>query len=156
ALYLFQSGKREQAVAELERLAKDDPADRTLRSDLVRAYLALNRVGDAEKVLTATLKKNLRDTDALLQRGRIYLGSQKYAEAETALNQVLHFRSESAEAHYLLAKVQQGRGRTAIQQQELGEALRLDPNYLPARVERAQALIASGGAQTALDLLDQA
>src|SRR5262245_57015738 len=40
ALYLFQSGKREQAVGELEKLAKDDPADRTIRTDLVRAYLA--------------------------------------------------------------------------------------------------------------------
>src|SRR5262249_58227975 len=56
ALYLFQSGKREQAVGELEKLAKDDPADRTIRTDLVRAYLAVNRVGDAEKALTAALK----------------------------------------------------------------------------------------------------
>ena len=32
----------------------------------------------------------------------------------------------------------------------------MDPNYIPARVEQAQALIASGGAQSALELLDQA
>jgi tetratricopeptide (TPR) repeat protein len=91
----------------------------------------------------------------LLQRSRIYLGSQKYAEAEADLNQVLHFRRESAAAHYLLAKVQLGRGKTTIQQQELGETLRLDPYYLPARIDLAKALIAIGGAQSALQLLDQ-
>jgi tetratricopeptide (TPR) repeat protein len=139
----------------LGKLAKDDPSDRNVRTDLVSTYLALNRVPDAEKVLTAVLKKNGLDVDALLQRSRIYLGSQKYAEAEADLNQVLHFRRESPEAHYLLAKVQLGRGKTTIQQQELGEALRLDLYYLPARIDLAKALIASGGAQSALQLLDQ-
>ena len=156
ALFLFQSGKGGEAVAEFEKLSKADPADRNLRTDLVKAYLATNRVGDAEKVLTAALKKNGLDTDAMLQRSRIYLASGKYAEAQTDLNQVLHFRSTSAEAHYLLAKVRQGRGETAIQQQELGETLRLDPGLLTARLELAQALIANRGAESALKLLDEA
>jgi len=156
ALYLYQSGKSDQAIAEFERLTKDDPSDRNVRTDLVSSYLALNRVHDAEKVLTTALQKNGLDVDALLQRSRICLGSQKYAEAEADLNQVLHFRRDSAEAHYLLAMVQLGRGRTTIQQQELGEALRLDPHYLPARIELAKTLIASGGAHSVLPLLDQA
>jgi tetratricopeptide (TPR) repeat protein len=156
ALYLFQSGKGDQAIAEFETLAKSDPGNRTLRTDLVKAYLALNRVGDAEKVLTAALKKNGLDTDAMLQRSRIYLASGKYAEAQADLNQVLHYHDNSSEAHYLLSKVQQGRRDTALQQQELGQALRLDPAALDARLELAQALIADGGAQSALKLLDEA
>jgi tetratricopeptide (TPR) repeat protein len=156
ALFLFRSGKGVQAVAELEKLAKADPEDRNLRTDLVRAYLAMNRVGDAEKVLTAALKKNGLDTDARLQRSRIYLASGKYTEAQADLNEVLHFRNNSAEAHYLLSKVHQGRGETAMQQQELGEALRLDPALLAVRLELAQTLIAGRGAQSALQLLDEA
>ena len=89
ALYLFQSGKGAEAVLEFEKLAKEDPSDRNLRTDLVKAYLSLNRVGDAEKILTAALKKNGLDTDAMLQRSRIYLASGKLAEAETDLHQVL-------------------------------------------------------------------
>ena len=156
ALFLYQSGKRDQAVAEFDKLNKADPADRDLRTDLVRAYLALNRVADAENVLTAALKKNQLDADALLQRARIYLGTRKFAEAQADLNRVLHFRSNSAEAHYLLSKVEQGRGHGAIRQQELGETLKQDPRYAPARVELAQSLIAANSAQTALELLDQA
>ena len=156
ALYLFESGKREAALTEFEKLAKADPTDRNVRTNLVRAYLALNRVGDAERVLAAALKKNGLDTDALLQRSRIYLGSQRYVEAQADLVQVLHFRNDSAEAHYLLAKVHQGLRNTVGQQQELGEALRVDPAYWAARVELARVLTLSGGAQSALQLLDQA
>lgn len=156
ALFLLQSGKRDQAVAEFEKLAKTDPDDRNLRTDLVRAYLALNRTGDAEKILTAALNKNGLDTDAMLQRSRIYLASGKYTEAQNDLNQVLHFRYDSAEAHYLLSKVYRGRRETALQQQELGQALKLDPKLLTIRLELAQALMASGGAQSTLQLLDEA
>jgi tetratricopeptide (TPR) repeat protein len=156
ALFLFQSGKRDQAVAEFEKLAAADPSDRNLRTDLVRAYLAVNRVGDAEKVLTAALKKNGLDVDALLQRSRIYLSSGKYTEAQYDLNQVLHFRSNSAEAHYLLSKVSRAREDTAIQQEELGQVLKLDPGFLDARIDLAQLLLRNRGAQSALQLLDQA
>lgn len=156
ALFLFQSGKRDQAVAEFEKLFKADRTDRTLRTYLVSAYLALNRIADAESILTAALKQNPQDVDALMQRSRIYLRSDKYVAAQADLNQVLHFRANSAEAHYLLSKVKQGRGESAMQQQELGEALRLDPGFGAARVELAGALTRTGGAQQALELLDQA
>jgi tetratricopeptide (TPR) repeat protein len=156
ALYLLQSGKGDQAIAEFEKLAKTDPEDRDFRTDLVRAYLSRNRVGDAERVLTSALKKNGRDADAMMQRSRIYLASEKYTEAQADLVNVLHFRNNSAEAHYLLSKVYQGKGQAALRQQELGEALRLDPSLLAVRIEMAQTLIVGGGAQSALTLLDQA
>ena len=143
-------------MAEFEKLLAADPTNRELRTELVTAYLAMKRVGDAERVLTAALKKNGSDVDALLQRSRIYLGSGKLAEAQADLNQVLHFRSTSAEAHYLLAKVGQAREDTASQKQELGQALRADPNYLAARIELAQLLLADRGALPSLQLLDEA
>jgi tetratricopeptide (TPR) repeat protein len=156
ALFLFQSGKRDQALAELEKLSKDDPDDRDARTRLVTAYLALNRVGDAEKVLTAVLKKNPRDIDALLQRSRIYLGHAKYTEAESDLNQVLRFRSNDADAHYLLSKLREARGEPAMRQQELAEALRLNPAFTTARAELAQMLIAGRAADSALKIVDEA
>jgi tetratricopeptide (TPR) repeat protein len=156
ALYLFQSGKREEALAEFEKLNKADPSDRDLRTYLVQTYLASNRIGDAEKVLSAVLKANPRDVDALLQRARIYLGSRKLVEARADLNQVVHFRSNSAEAHYLLAKSYRGGQDRALEQQELGEALKLDPKYVAARVDLAQALIDNRAPQSALQLMDQA
>lgn len=156
AEFLFRSGKRDQAVAEFEKLAAADPEDLNMRTRLVEAYLALNRAGDAEKVLTAALKKNGLDQDALLRRSRIYLDWGKYTEAETDLNQVLHFRKDSAEAYYLLAKVSQGRANTTKQKQQLQEALNIDRTFLAARIDLAKALLASQNAKPALTLLDEA
>jgi tetratricopeptide (TPR) repeat protein len=154
ALFLFRSGKPEQAVAEFEALAKEDPADSDARTRLVTAYLAVNRISDAERILTAALKKHSLDTDALLQRSRIYLRGEKYAEAESDLNQVLRTRND-AEAHELLSKVHQARGEAATRQEELGEALRVDPKFVAARIELAQILV-NQDAVSALNLMDEA
>jgi hypothetical protein len=57
AEFLFNSGKQDQDVAELEKLDAADPADVNLRTKLLEAYLALNPADDAVKVLSAALKK---------------------------------------------------------------------------------------------------
>jgi tetratricopeptide (TPR) repeat protein len=156
AEFLFRSGKRDQGVAELAKLAAADPADLSVRTNLVEAYLAVNRAGDAEKVLTAAPNKNGLDEDARIRRSRIYLDWGKYTEAEADLNQVLHFRKDSAEAYYLLAKVSQGRANITKQKQQLQEALNIDRTFLAARIELARALLASQNAKPALTLLDEA
>ena len=69
---------------------------------------------------------------------------------------MLHYRNESAEAHYLLSKVGQGRQDTASQKDELGQALRLDKRSLNARIDLARLLLANRRAQAALQILDEA
>ena len=69
ALFLFQSGKRDEAVAEFEEIARADPNDRDFRTLLVRVYLVVERVADAESILTTALRKNSRDLDALFPGG---------------------------------------------------------------------------------------
>jgi cellulose synthase operon protein C len=156
AAFLFQSGKRDEAVAEFAKLAAADPEDINLRTRLVDTYLALNRPGDAEKVLTTAVKKNGLDQDALTRRSRIYLAQGKYTEAESDLNSVLHYQKDSAPAYYLLAQVSQGRANAAKQRRSLEEAVKIDPAFLGARVDLAKALLAARGAAQALTLLDEA
>jgi tetratricopeptide (TPR) repeat protein len=155
-IYLFQTGKRGLALQEFERLAKQDPSDRTARTRLVAAYLADNRTADAERVLSEALKKNPKDSDALLQRSSIWLRANKLTEAQTDLNTVLKFKTDSAEAHYLLSKVHQLRGSVENQKQELGEAMRVNPRFLAARLDLTSILIATGGAKSALQMLQEA
>jgi len=156
AEFLFQSGKRDQAVGEFAKLAAANPEDSNLRTKLVEAYLTMNRTSDAEKVLTAAVKKNGLDEDALMRRSRIYLNAGKYTQAEADLNQVLRFRKDSTQAYYLLAKVSQGRANAAKEKQALEEALKIDPTFLAARIDLAKALLASRSAAPALTLLDEA
>jgi len=154
AMFLFQTGKREQAVAEFEKLAKDDPSDRAARTRLIEAYFAVRRLPDAEKLLTAALKKNSRDSDALLQRSRVYLASGNIANAQRDAAQVLHFQSDSAPAHYIMAKIHEDQGQTLPARQELTESLRLDPRMLPVRLELAELLLKTNAAAAALQLME--
>jgi tetratricopeptide (TPR) repeat protein len=156
ALYLIRMGKTNEGIAELAKLEAADPSDRAVRTELVKAYLESDRAAEAERVLTAALKKNARDVDALMQRAQIYIRSGKNSEAQTDLNEVLHYRNNSGEAHYLLSKISQARDDKATRKLELGEVLRLRPDYLGARVELAELLTKNGGAQSALQILDEA
>jgi tetratricopeptide (TPR) repeat protein len=156
AEFLFQTGNRDQAVAEFAKLAAADPGDVNLRTKLVQAYVSLQRVDDAEKVLTAAIEKNATDAVALMQRGRIYLDRGKYAEAQADMNRVLQFRKDSADAHYLLARIGEERANTYFQKRELEETLQLNPSFLEARIDLAQVLLSARDARAALVLVDEA
>ncbi len=156
AIFLFQAGRKDEAVKEFERLAKADPEDRAARTRLVTVYWSLNRLPEAERILNQALKKNTKDLDALLQRGEMDLRAGKYAQADADLNEVLHLKPGAPEVHYILAKLHRARGAESTYRQELTKALELNPYLLPVRLELAQALLAANNAQAALDVLDQA
>jgi tetratricopeptide (TPR) repeat protein len=155
AIFLFEDRRRDQAVREFERLFKEDPTDRTLRTQLVAVYSAVNRQSDAEKVLAQAFKKNPKDLDALLQQGELSLYAGRYDQAQEDLNKVLSAQPNSAQIHYIRAHLYQARGQSLTYRQELSEALRLDPYLLAARLEFAHALNAGTDARTGLNILNQ-
>jgi tetratricopeptide (TPR) repeat protein len=156
AVFLFQTGRRDQALAELLKLASQDPDDRNARSRLLSAYISMGKIAEAQQVLANALKKNSKDTDALFQRAELNLRSGNAKGAETDLKQVLHFKADSAEAHFALSEVYRVEGAAAeAQRHELNEALRLKVALLPARLALAWNFIASKEAKSALEILDQ-
>lgn len=154
-IYLFQEGRRQEAVKEFERLVREYPGERAFRTDLVVAYQGAGRLGDANKVLSDALKKNPKDLDALLQRAELSLGSGKYGEAEADLNAVLRMKPDSPEVHYAIARLHAVRGSTLLQRKELTETLRLNPNLLPVRIDLAKLLISENAGKAALAVLDE-
>ena len=99
AMYLLRNGKVNEAIGELQALAKRDPGDRDARSRLVWAYLAAGRFTEVEKLLTVAIAKDAKDTAALLQRSALLIQVGRDAEAQAGLTQLLRFRPESAEGH---------------------------------------------------------
>ena len=154
--YLFQQGRYEEAIGEFERLAKASPDDRQARTRLIVAYRAANRAGEAEAVLEEALKRNPKDFDALLQKCELLLARKKYSEAEVGLSQVIHIHPDSPEAHYVMAKLRQGRAEDLTYRSELMEALRLRPGLLAVRLELAQSLTGSKAPAAALEILNAA
>jgi tetratricopeptide (TPR) repeat protein len=156
ATFLFQEGRRDEAIVEFERQAKSSPDDRQARTNLLAAYQAANRIDEALRVLEAALKKNPKDADAFLQRAEILISQGKYEQAETDLNVVRRLRPTAPEVHYVLARLNQARGAALAYRQELSETVRLNPYLQSVRLELAQTLLANNGARAALGLLDSA
>ena len=156
AAFLGARGKQDQATKEFEKLYRQYPDDRAVRTGLARQYLRANRTADVDKMLTAALTRQPKDTDALLQRASIYLTTRRTDAAEKDLDRALHLRNDSAQAHYLMSMVHAARGSVPNQRQELSEALRLQPTLLAARLQLARVLLATGSAQASLDLLNAA
>lgn len=156
AMYLFEAGRNDEAIRELERLWKQDPADRSARQRLMAGYQVAGRGAEAQKVLAATLAKNPKDLDALLQRAELSMAAGKYADAEADLNRVIQLKPDSAEARFSLAKLYGLRGEAQREREQLAEAVKLNPYLVPVRLELARLLIANKSGAAALELLDSA
>lgn len=156
ALFLMNNGRTNEAIAEFERLFKQDPSDRQTRTRLVYAYEVAHRNADAERVLAEALKKEPRDTDALAQRAGLLQAAGKYGDAEKDLNEVLHLQPNSADAHYTLSKLYKAEGQPLRERQELSETIRLNASLLVARIELAEMLSNGKDYSSALDVLNQA
>ena len=139
--YLLESGQKDEAIAEFANIQRRNPSDRDSRTRLINAYLVSGRTKEAEDLLTQALSRNTKDTDALLQRARINLSRGMPDAAQNDLRLVLDYQGDSAEAHYLIAQVHRFHKREALQQQELSESLRLNENYLLARIDLSRLLV---------------
>ena len=156
ATFLLQIGKLDSGVSELQALARKYPEDRRVRSALVAGLLAMKKIAEAEQLLDGELRRNSKDVEALLQRSSLRLAERKYNDAERDLNLLLRYRPDAAEAHYLLAKIHQGRGAVLSQRQQYTEALAMRPDFIAARLELAALLTSANGAMSALGVLDEA
>jgi tetratricopeptide (TPR) repeat protein len=156
AIYLFENGRRPEAIAELGRLHKASPEDRTVTGQFVAAYLANGQAVEARGVVDAAVKRNPKDVDALMMRATLSLRDGKTAEADRDLQLALHIRRNSAEVHFALARLYTATGRAQMERQELQEVLRLNPGFLKARLALARNYTQQNQAGNALQLLNDA
>src|SRR5260370_4821261 len=156
AMFLLRNGKVNEGIGELKALAKRNPADRDARSRLVWAYLAASRFIEVEKLLTAAIAKDAKDDAALLQRSALLIQVGRDTEAQADLTQLLRLRPESAEGHYLLARLHQKKGSALLQRQELAETLKRNPRLLPARIELSRSFLQTNATHEASEILKEA
>lgn len=152
--YLMQAGKKDAAIQEFQRLMQLHPKDRAARTQLLRAYVQAGRTKEAQALSDEALKKNPKDSDALLARAGLSVVRHDYASAQNDLAQVLQFDPRNAEVHYLLAQIYRTRGFALSARQELSKALDSNPDLLQARLALA-ADLSTQSPQQALDLLDK-
>lgn len=154
ALFLYSHGKRDAALAEFEKLAKEDPNDRAARSRLFTAYVAMGKSQAAQNLVAAALKKNPKDADGLFERAGLSLRSGNVVEAETDLREVLRFKPDFAEAHVAMAEVDKVKGLPLAERQELSTALKINSALVQARLALARNFTQAKEAKSALDLMN--
>jgi tetratricopeptide (TPR) repeat protein len=154
-LFLYQTGRIPAALEEFDKQFKAAPDDREARGRLIAAYIGADKIAEAKKLLASVLKKNPKDADTLLQKSELNLKSGQIEEAEKDLKVVLDMQPNNAKIHFALAGVYKAKGLEHTERLELDEALRLDNQLLPARLELARSLIAANQAKTALGMLDE-
>jgi len=106
--------------------------------------------------LAAHLKKNPKDPSALLQRATRELDSGNIDGADKDVKALLDLKAFSPLLTFDQARIAGARGETVRQGDLLAEALRSNPQFLPARLELSRLLVASGKAKDAIGVLDQA
>jgi Tfp pilus assembly protein PilF len=155
AFFLYRQGKRDAALAEFEKLAKEDPNDRAARNRLFGAYVGMGKNQAAQNLVAAALKKNPHDADALFQRAALSLRAGNAQDAEMDIRDVLHFEPDFAQGHVALAEIYNEKNSTLAARQEWNEALRINPALLQARLALARSFNQSREAKSALDLLNR-
>ena len=137
--YLGQ-GEWDKAATEFASLHSEHPDDGTVTKSYIEALIQLNRLGDAEKLDDAFLKKSPSDEGGLTFRGEILIRRGRPTDAITVLASVVRTAPDNALAHYHLGVAYAAATNFGQAQSEWQEAARLGPNAVDP--ERALAALA--------------
>jgi tetratricopeptide (TPR) repeat protein len=132
-----------------------EPKGLVARDRVAGIDFAQGRIQDARNLLEEVLKKNPRDTDALLLRSRIALARNEPAGAIVDLRAVVRDQPQSAGVRQLLARAYLANGEPALAEEALHSAIDLAPTDTSLRVELAQLLIRTQKVDAAVSLLEQ-
>lgn len=156
ALYYWNTGKRSEALQLFEKLYEDQPRDYSSRRRYVSALRQLGQGTQADRILLDAHARNPKDTDAVISYCNALVSSGRMEAAVNKLRQLIADDAYNHHAHFFLARIHLARRRFPLYHDELGQALKVNPGFLPARLELAKALIARGRPQAGQELLDQA
>jgi tetratricopeptide (TPR) repeat protein len=133
--------RTDEAIAALERARALDAEGPATANALARAYLAADRLHEAETTALAGLERHPRDPDLLYARALALVRSGKAPAARAPLESMLAIaprHPDAAGAHFMLASILERAGETASAraQRERGERVRLWHRYREQREAR--------------------
>jgi Tfp pilus assembly protein PilF len=129
----FKEGDYLDAVTEFKKAVEMDGKYFKAYYALGRSYDKLNKTKEAEEAYEEALKINPKSLPAREALGINYFHQKKFDEAEKHLKEARTLGSKVAEVYYGLGEIEQREHacRTAII--AFNQALKLDPDYMPAR-----------------------
>jgi tetratricopeptide (TPR) repeat protein len=136
--YYVSIGELDKATAEFGTLSTRYPKDLKVKLDYIDLLLRQANVEEARKLDDEILKKNPKDTGALMLRGRIQSLNGQFIEAISTLQDALKDSPENALGHYELGLAFTKTGDWGRAEQEWRETVKLQPRMMDAQLALAQ------------------
>lgn len=105
AMLLMNIGRKEQAVAELEKIIARNPEDIEYRSLLAGLYGAMDDYPEAIRIYLGILKIEPEDTHTMLLLGSLYARQREYSQAIEVLEKQVRLEPDSFMGYTYLAKL---------------------------------------------------
>lgn len=137
---LIESGNLAGGLQELEAAVVEAPDDWTLQTRLAGAYLAANRLDDAEHLLNDAVKRWPDTFELHHMQGTLELLRHEWNRAAEAFQRAIQRKPGSAESHSDLGFCYEQLGRRDAAKSEFEESLRLNPRLETARRQLAKLL----------------
>ena len=143
-LALASKGRFDEAMAEFNKALEINPNNADAHRNLGRALAITGRLDQAVPHFERAVEINPEFAEAQSEFGRLLAVEGQYDQAIPHLKKALAIKPDLVEAHYYLgASLYFSSGRTQEALAQWREALRVDPNFVPAMNDAAHALAAS-------------
>ncbi len=160
ATLLIQAGDSFMALDDPDRTLEAyqsavaaDPDSMTAVKRLVAAHERAGRFSDAERIADDLLARRPGDFDAMVMKGRVLMGQQRYREAATILDRSISDSDvparELAAARFLLAQAHYHSGLLPAAETQLRRTLAQMGDFTPARLMLAEVLLRGGSFEQA-------
>lgn len=130
--FYFLTGKSEKAVAEYASIVQQHPDDLRAKKNYAQLLIGLNRLDQAEQVVSDIQKANPRDVEGQILRAQMLIIRKKYQEAVSTLEAAVKTEGDNAFLHFHLGRALAAAGNTARAETEWRDALRLAPAMVSA------------------------
>jgi tetratricopeptide (TPR) repeat protein len=146
-LALASKGRLDEAQAEFAKALEINPSYADAHRNLGRALAMTGQLDQAIPQFEKAVEINPTFAEAHSDLGRLLVVEGQYDQAMPHLEKALALKPDLVEAHYYLgASLYYSQARTQEALAHWREALRVDPNFLPAMNDAAHALAASPNA----------
>jgi Flp pilus assembly protein TadD len=153
---IFEQGRVEEGLAELDRAVALEPRDPDARRNFGRALLKAGRAADAERELRRAVELRPNDVSVLTMLGTLLSSRGAFDEAGWLLERAVGLAPEDPSVRLARGEHLDRSGDIPGSEVEFRRAVELDPDDPRARVDLAAACMVRGRLDEARALLDRA
>jgi predicted Zn-dependent protease len=153
--FLWQSGRRDEAEAELKEVLKLDAKNASANRALATFYVATGRAAEAEPYLKIVAESS-QQPGPKLQLADYYITLRRFADASNVLKPLTLQQAAFVPARLRLASIRYDEGLRQEAYQVLEEVLQKEPRNVPALTLKGRMQLGEGRSQDAVKTLQQA